>query len=53
LEHYGYKKYIDEVFSMWYGTIWISDGRSRGNPDAQYGTGGLINGIKKFMLSVT
>ena len=48
-----HKKYIDEVFNTGYGKLWLSDGRTRSNSDAQYGTGGGINKTKKFMLSVT
>ena len=48
-----YKKYIDEVFNQGQGRMWLSDGRSRNNPELQYGTGGLINKTKKFALSVT
>ena len=46
------KKYIDEVLTAGYGTLWQNDGRTRKDPLKQYGTGGLMQG-KKFALSVT
>ncbi len=49
-----HKKYIDEVFSsgLALGNMVIDDGRTRKNPDKQYGTGGKMQG-KKFFLSLT
>ncbi|MCF7520618.1 NAD(P)H-dependent oxidoreductase [Neisseria sp. ZJ106] len=47
------KRYIDDVFNAGRGgVLCVSDGRSRSNPDAQYGTGGLM-GDKQYMLSAT
>ena len=48
-----HKKYIDEVFNEAYAKLWLSDGRTRSDNNAQYGTGGMMNKTKKFMLSVT
>lgn len=41
-----YKKYVDEVFTaaMMLGLFITGDGRTRTNPDEQYGTGGLLQG---------
>lgn len=49
-----YKKYVDEVFTagMFQGSFLTGDGRTRQDPDKQYGTGGLMQG-KKYMLSLT
>jgi len=49
-----YKKYVDEVFTaaMMSGNFITGDGRTRENPDKQYGTGGTMQG-KKYMLSLT
>ena len=49
-----YKKYVDEVFTsaMMQGEFITSDGRSRENPNLQYGTGGKLQG-KQYMLSLT
>ena len=47
------KKYIDEVFSAGHNNgIYASDGRSRVNPDINYGTGGLMQG-KQYMVLTT
>lgn len=47
------KRYLDDVRNAGRGGVMcVSDGRSRHNPDAQYGTGGLF-GDKSYMLSVT
>ena len=47
------KKYIDEVFSAGHQNgIYASDGRSRKNPDINYGTGGLMQG-KKYMVTTS
>lgn len=46
------KKYIDEVYTFGYGKLYQDDGRTREDPNKQYGTGGLLKG-KKYMLSVT
>jgi modulator of drug activity B len=47
-----FKKYIEDVFTAGYGKMCTSDGRTMSNPNAQYGTGGNLEG-KKVMLSVT
>ena len=49
-----YKKYIDEVFTagLVQQSLLIDDGRTRKDPDRQYGTGGKMQG-KKYMLSLT
>ncbi len=49
-----YKKYIDEVFTtaLVQQNLIIDDGRTRADPDRQYGTGGKMQG-KKYMISLT
>jgi len=49
-----YKKYIDEVFNagLFQQALIIDDGRTREDPNKQYGTGGKMQG-KKYMLSLT
>ncbi len=49
-----HKKYIDEVFTtgLVQQNLIIDDGRTRKDPDRQYGTGGKMQG-KKHMLSLT
>ncbi len=49
-----YKKYIDEVFTtgLVQQSLIIDDGRTRKDPNKQYGTGGKMQG-KAFMMSVT
>ena len=50
---FGFKKYIDEVFTEGHQNgIYKSDGRTRTNPDINYGTGGLMHG-KKYMLTTS
>ncbi|MBM1107054.1 NAD(P)H-dependent oxidoreductase [Aurantibacter crassamenti] len=50
---FGFKKYIDEVFTEGHQNgIYVSDGRSRKNPDINYGTGGLMHG-KKYILTTS
>ena len=50
---FGFKKYIDEVFTEGHQNgIYKSDGRSRTNPDINYGTGGLMHG-KKYILTTS
>lgn len=50
---FGFKKYIDEVFTEGHQNgIYKSDGRSRKNPDINYGTGGLMHG-KKYILTTS
>lgn len=46
------KKYIDEVFTAGYGSLYASDGRTHSDDSKQYGSGGLLQG-KNYMLSVT
>jgi modulator of drug activity B len=49
----GFKKYIDEVFTEGHQNgIYKSDGRSRKNPDINYGTGGELHG-RKYMLTTS
>lgn len=46
------KFYIDEVFTAGHKNgIYESDGRSRKNPEINYGTGGLMHGKKYFVTS--
>ena len=49
-----YKKYIDEVFNagLFQQHLIVDDGRTRKDPNKQYGTGGKMQG-KKYMLSLT
>ena len=49
-----YKKYVDEVFNagLLNPRMVANDGRTRNDPNKQYGTGGLMHG-KKYMLSLT
>ena len=50
---FGFKKYIDDVFTEGHQNgIYASDGRSRKNPDINYGTGGLMHG-KKYILTTS
>ena len=49
---WGFKKYIDEVYKAGYGIMFDDDGRTRTDPEKNYGTGGLMKG-KKYMLSIT
>ncbi|MDG2431320.1 NAD(P)H-dependent oxidoreductase [Flavobacterium sp.] len=50
---FGFKKYIDEVFTEGHQSgIYKSDGRSRTNPDINYGTGGMMHG-KKYILTTS
>ncbi|WP_392565394.1 NAD(P)H-dependent oxidoreductase [Utexia brackfieldae] len=46
------KKYMDDVYTQGYGSIYKDDGRTRSDPNKQYGSGGLLQG-RKYMLSVT
>ncbi|MDM1040298.1 NAD(P)H-dependent oxidoreductase [Empedobacter falsenii] len=47
------KLYIDEVFTAGHQNgIYKNDGRSRKNPEINYGTGGLMHG-KKYMVNTT
>ncbi|WP_407483590.1 NAD(P)H-dependent oxidoreductase [Elizabethkingia meningoseptica] len=46
------KFYIDEVFTAGHKNgIYESDGRSRSNPQINYGTGGLMHGKKYFVTT--
>jgi len=49
-----YKKYVDEVFNVGLATkeLLADDGRTRDDPNRQYGTGGKMQG-KRFMISAT
>ncbi len=49
-----HKKYIDEVFTagLFQQRLVVDDGRTRKDPNKQYGTGGKMQG-KKHMLSLT
>jgi len=49
-----HKKYLDEVFNagLQQQSLIVDDGRSRTNPDSQYGMGGKMQG-KQFMMSLT
>ncbi|QYZ66430.1 MAG: flavodoxin [Gammaproteobacteria bacterium (ex Lamellibrachia satsuma)] len=49
-----YKKYIDEVFTtaLVQQSLVVDDGRTRKDPNKQYGTGGKMQG-KQYMLSLT
>jgi len=49
-----YKKYIDEIFTagLFQQRLVVDDGRTRTDPNKQYGTGGKMQG-KKHMLSLT
>ena len=49
---WGFKKYIDEVYTAGYGTMFDDDGRTRSDSSRKYGSGGLMHG-KKYMLSCT
>lgn len=49
---WGFKKYIDEVYMTGYGIMFDDDGRTKSEPEKNYGTGGLMRG-KKYMLSTT
>jgi len=49
-----YKKYVDEVFNAGLATktLLVGDGRTRSDPNRQYGMGGKMQG-RKFMISAT
>ena len=50
---FGFKEYIDTVFTEGHQNgIYASDGRSRTNPDINYGTGGLLHG-KRYILTTS
>lgn len=50
---WSFKKYMDHVYSFGMdGRLCSGDGRSRSQPDKQYGSGGALNG-RKYMLSLT
>ena len=47
------KRYFDEVYTAGMdGRLAMGDGRTRSDPDKQYGSGGLLGG-KSYTLSVT
>ncbi len=49
-----YKRYVDDVFTtgLVQQNLVVDDGRTRKDPDKQYGTGGKMQG-KKYMISLT
>ncbi len=49
-----YKKYIDEIFTtgLVQENLVVDDGRTRKDPEKQYGTGGKMQG-KQYMISLT
>lgn len=49
-----HKKYVDEVFTVGFfqQSFLVDDGRTREDPNKQYGTGGKMQG-KQYMLSLT
>lgn len=50
---YGFKKYIDVVFTEGHENgMYSSDGRTRKEPNVNYGTGGLMHG-KKYILTTS
>lgn len=49
---FGFKEYIDRVFTEGYQKIYVSDGRRSANPTRNYGTGGALHG-RKYMLTTT
>lgn len=50
---FGFKKYLDNVLTEGHQNgIYESDGRSRKNPQINYGTGGLMKG-KKYILTTS
>lgn len=50
---YKLKQYIDEVLhNEGHGKLYKSDGRTRTNPEINYGTGGLLRG-KKYMITTS
>lgn len=46
------KKYLDEVLTAGYQTLYSNDGRTRSDLSKKYGSGGLAK-HKKYMISVT
>ncbi|MDO7172819.1 NAD(P)H-dependent oxidoreductase [Mariniflexile sp. AS56] len=49
---FGFKKYIDTVFTEGHQNgMYTSDGRSRNNPEINYGTGGLMKGTKYILTT--
>lgn len=46
------KKYMDEVFTIGHGKLYLSDGRTRHDASAKYGSGGNLMG-RKYMISLT
>ncbi|WP_020528858.1 NAD(P)H-dependent oxidoreductase [Flexithrix dorotheae] len=50
---FGFKEYIDRVFTAGHQKgIYLSDGRSRENPEINYGTGGSLHG-KKYIVTTS
>lgn len=46
------KLYIDDVFQQGRGTVYASDGRTRTNPEYNYGKGGLLQ-PRKYMVTTS
>lgn len=44
------KKYIDEIFTEGHGTLYANDGRTRSDASKQYGSGGLIQDKKVYVV---
>ncbi len=49
---YTLKEYIDSVFEHGRGILFKNDGRTRTNPEVNYGTGGLLQG-RKYIITTT
>lgn len=49
---FSLKEYIDSVFENGRGVLFKNDGRTRTNPEINYGTGGLLHG-KKYIITTT
>ncbi len=49
---FGFKEYIDRVFTEGHQKIYVSDGRRSANSTRNYGTGGALHG-RKYMLTTT
>jgi modulator of drug activity B len=46
------KRYIDEVFTAGYGSLYAHDGRTPEDPSGTYGSGGLLGG-RHYLISAT
>ena len=50
---WSFKRYIDLIYTLdGYEKLWMGTGRSRANPDKNYGTKGGLHG-RKYMFSLT